>query len=490
MTQEISKNDTPKNSIVEFLKNQTELFHNSIRVAYARIKIGERYELVTVRETLFRQYITKLLFSFSGKIPQQSQIKSIVFLLEIEALEGVDREVFVRIAKIEGDIYLDLANTAGEVVKITKGSWEIIPAHLSPVYFYRPAKMKALPNPKQNGDITRLVEFLNLESDDHLCLVFAWLLMAMNPNGPYPVLCVQGEQGSGKSTAMKILRNVIDPSLPSITSMPNGEENILISALRSQILAFDNISSINSVISDVLCRLATGGGFSKRTLFTDDDETCFNLMRPLMLNGITGLIGRQDLCDRTVFINTIPIPKNERRTEEDLYKAFEEAHPDILGGLCTALATALHNSDSVQLSTLPRMADFAKWITAAEQALPFPPDLFMAAYERNRAEITDEAIEADPVASAVVKLIQQKEHWSGTATDLLQQLNLFITDDIKRLNLWPKHTNSLSRSLKRSVTFLREKGIEISFVKSGVRTINIVSTPQSLPPIVPGTYQE
>jgi len=486
MTPEISENGAQQDPTVEFIKSQIELFRTPTGKAYTRIKVGGKHEIVPVQSKKFRQYITKLLYINSGKIPQQSKIKSILFILGIDASEGPEREVHVRIAQFEGDIYLDLANAANEQVRISKGSWEIISDSHSPVCFIRPSKMKALPHPKEDGDNGRLVEFLNLENDDHLCLVFAWLLMVINPRGPFPVLCIQGEQGSGKSTALKILRNVIDPSWPSITSMPSSEENILISALRNRILAFDNITSINDATSDVLCRLATGGGFSKRTLFTDDEETSFNLKRPLMLNGITGLIGRQDLCDRAIFINTIPIPANERRTEKDLYNAFKEAHPEILGGLCSTIATALQNIDSIQLPSLPRMADFAKWVTAAEPSLPFPPGSFWAAYKNNRTEIIDEAIEADPVASAVIGMVAQFPHWTGTATQLLQMLNGYTTDEIRRLSIWPKQANVLSRKLKRAVTFLREKGVMLTFEKSGTRSITII--PGS--PVNPENYQQ
>ncbi|MBM9512007.1 hypothetical protein [Desulfogranum marinum] len=489
MTPETTQNDTPKDPAVEFLKSQIEVFHNSIDVAYACINGGSTPEIVTLHSKKFRQFVTKALYSLKGKIPQQNHIKSIIILLELEALEGVEREANIRIAQHEGDIYLDLANSANEQVKISKNGWEIIHASQSPVYFTRPAKMQSLPNPKKDGQLGRLAGFLNLESQDHLYLIFAWLLMALKPNGPYPVLCIQGEQGSGKSSVCRLLKNIFDPSLPVITSMPSGEENLLISALRSQVLAFDNISSISHSASDILCRMATGGGFSKRTLFTDDEETCFNIMRPIILNGITGLNGRQDLCDRTIFINTVPIPQNLRRTEEELQKAFAEAHPDILGGLCTALSTALQNENNPTPTSLPRMADFAKWVVAAEPALPIPPNSFLAAYERNRAEIIDEAIEADPVASAVIAMVAQFPQWTGTATQLLQTLNGYTSDEVRRLNLWPKQANVLSRKLKRAVTFLREKGVLLTFAKSGTRSITITS---ALPiyPVNPDNYQQ
>jgi hypothetical protein len=49
-------------------------------------------------------------------------------------------------------------------------------------------------------------------------------------------------------------------------------------------VALDNLSDIKPWLSDCLCRLSTGGGFSTRTLFENDEETIFNATRPVILN--------------------------------------------------------------------------------------------------------------------------------------------------------------------------------------------------------------
>jgi hypothetical protein len=40
-------------------------------------------------------------------------------------------------------------------------------------------------------------------------------------------------------------------------------------------LAFDNLSGLPAWLSDALCRLASGGSFAVRQLYTDDDDVPF-----------------------------------------------------------------------------------------------------------------------------------------------------------------------------------------------------------------------
>ena len=49
----------------------------------------------------------------------------------------------------------------------------------------------------------------------------------------------------------------------------------MISANNGYLLAFDNLSSLPAWLSDALCRLASGGSFAVRQLYTDDDEVLF-----------------------------------------------------------------------------------------------------------------------------------------------------------------------------------------------------------------------
>jgi hypothetical protein len=53
------------------------------------------------------------------------------------------------------------------------------------------------------------------------------------------------------------------------------------------VLAFDNVSGLPHWISDTLCRLATGGGFAVRQLYSDQDEVLFDAARPVILNAFS-----------------------------------------------------------------------------------------------------------------------------------------------------------------------------------------------------------
>ena len=119
-------------------------------------------------------------------------------------------------------------------------------------------------------------------------------------------------------------------------------------------------------LSDALCRLASGGSFAVRRLYTDDEEVLFKAARPTLLNGIEDVIGRADLADRAIFLTLEPIGEEQRRSETELWREFELARPRILGALLDAVAHGLRAVGSVQLARLPRMADFALWATACE----------------------------------------------------------------------------------------------------------------------------
>jgi putative DNA primase/helicase len=119
------------------------------------------------------------------------------------------------------------------------------------------------------------------------------------------------------------------------------------------------------------------------------------------------------------------------------------------------------------------MADFARWVVAAESSLPWEGGSFMKAYLENRASIIELGLEADPVGSSIMTLMDKNEEWTGPATNLLADLNKVAPDHFRRLRAWPKQPNALSNKLRRSATFLREKNYEIEWGKSGQRFISI-----------------
>ena len=216
----------------------------------------------------------------------------------------------------------------------------------------------------------------------------------------YPVIILSGEQGSAKSTFSAILRALLDPNTAPLRALPREDRDLFIAASNGHVLAFDNVSGLPAWISDTLCRLATGGGFAVRQLFTDQDEVLFDATRPVILNGIENIVTRSDLADRAVFLTLEPISEERRRPEAELWAAFEAERPRILGVLLDAVVQGLKMLPQTRLERLPRMADFALWATACETAL-WPDGTFWSAYCGNLDEAVENVIEADPVAAAV-----------------------------------------------------------------------------------------
>ena len=149
----------------------------------------------------------------------------------------------------------------------------------------------------------------------------------------------------------------------------------------------NNISNMKDWLSDALCRVSTGGGFATRELWTNDEEALFNYMRPIIVTGIDEIINRNDLADRTVFITLPPIPDHNRLPEKELTRKFNEALPGILGGIFDAISVGLKNIGQTHLDHLPRMADFALWVTAAEPALPWKKGDFLKVYNDKRESV-------------------------------------------------------------------------------------------------------
>ena len=428
---------------------------------------------------VFRDYLAYAHYKAEGKAPSNATLDDKRRMLEgMARFEGETHPVFSRVASIGRTLYLDLGDDAWQSVAITSEGWQVV-SH-SPARFRRSPAMQALPRPERHPDgITLLREFLNVGSEDDFRMLVAWLLGSFHPKGPYPILILSGEQGSAKSTTAQTLRDLIDPAQPSTRSTPNSEQDLVIAAMHNHVLSFDNLSTIRPAMADAFCRIATGGGFGTRKLHTDSDEVLFNATRPCLLNGIPDLAARPDLADRSIGIHLPVIPAAKRKTLGAFNRDFAKAKPFILGALLDAVSCALGRIDSVRLSEAPRMADFAKWVVAAEPALGWPQGAFLDSYGANRARSDQAAIEGNPVALAILSLMDGRTHWSGTATDLRQTLRDRFPALTEDSHSFPRSEARFGAALRRVQPILRRQGLSIAFNrtgKAGMRMIELTSS--------------
>jgi len=464
-----------------------ELFHTPEGTAFVDIPVRGHRETCPVRSKAFKEWLSVEFYRANGKPPNGDAVEQSLTLTEGRArFDAPEREVYVRVARLDGKIYLDLADDGWRAVEVDAKGWRIVDR--PPVRFRRTAGMLPLPEPVRGGDIAALKPFLNVD-DDAFVLAVAWQFAALGGVGPYPMLVIYGVHGSAKTSTGRFCRRVIDPNTLLSRGPPRSDRDLYVAAYNSHGVHFENISKLPDWLSDTLCRLATGGGFATRQLYENTDEVLFRGMRPVILDGIENFVERADLADRAIKLSLEKVPEESRRGEADLNREFEAAHPAILGALLDAVSYGLGELPDMKLATLPRMADFALWVAACEGAL-WPEGEFARIYSENRDSMLIDTIEGDPVADGVRSFVREKswnfnftdpplpktDHWTGTAGELLTMMENDVDLKIKLRPEWPKNARALSARLRRIKDGLAKVGIEMTQEHHGERRITLLLT--------------
>ncbi len=398
------------------LASSARLFRSADGRFCAQVPVGDRLEIYRLKSAAFRDWLIDGYLIDQPEPPSSWAIRRVVGMLEAKARfnTGIP-EVFIRVGQ-DGDgadspYFLDLGDPSGRAIAINNRGWSVVDR--PGVCFRRPEGLLPMPMPAHDGSIDLLRPFVNLTEPDFR-LMIAWLTASLRPVGPYPILVLNGEQASAKSTLAKILRLLIDPQACPVLALPSSVQNLMATAVNGWLLVYENISAIASPLSDCICQLAFGGGFASRALFTNDERSVIYAQRPVILVGIDDFVLRGDLRDRSVFLHMSAIPKTSRRGERKFWPAFRADTPRILDGVLDAIVGGLRELPSVDLKELPRMADYAEWGEATSRGLGWGALTFMSTYNDNRLEATAMVLEGSPVATVLLALARKGFNWSGT----------------------------------------------------------------------------
>jgi len=458
----------------------SELFHSPEGDTFASVVVNRHREIYPIKSSAFAAHLRRLFFQTFAKAPSASVVKDALNMAEAIAVDSASpvHPVSLRVGEDDdGALWLDLCDAAWLAVRITPEGWRIV--ENPNVRFRRAPGALPLPLPAEGGSTPYeiLRPFLNFASEDDYCLALSWLASAYRPCGPYSILALHGEQGTAKSTVSRTLRCLIDPYKAPLRTAPRNEEDLQIAAANSHIVAYDNISKLESWLSDALCRLATGGGMSVRTLFTNTEETVFDAMRPLLLNGIPDVGTKGDFAERSVILYLPQIPPEKRMREKDYWSNFRKVEPYILGALLTAISGGLRDRDCVRLLHAPRMSDFAHWAVAMEKPLGFKSGTFLRAYAANSTEATSIVLD-DVVAQAILRFARNQKDWVGSASELLREVLNSLTEYEKAEKSLPKSPIAFSNLCKRLAPGLRTMGADLKFGRrepgTGRRLIEVV----------------
>lgn len=471
-----------------------ELFVDQYNSAHVSIKIDDHTEVLSLNGRRFKNLLYRIFYNETKKLNAE-KIEGILNILKADAeFSGNIKKLDLRVAKTDDyTIYYDLTDKNWRVIKITTNGWSIVEGKKEspiPILFkrYSNQKPQIIPEIYDKGDIfDKFIDLLNLKDENNRLLLKCYIISLFIPSMAKPILILHGEQGSAKSTLQESIKMLVDPSIVKTLTFPRDINELVQQLSHNYIAYYDNISSIPDWISDLLCRAVTGSGFSKRQLFTDDDDFIYTFKRCVGINGINLGNIKSDLLDRSIIIQLEKIPKKKRRKIEELWKDFNMIKPQLLGYIFHVLVKMLDVKKKEGGITLPdgynRMADFEEYGEIISRCMGNEDNKFLEAYQENVGIQIDQAIEANPLSTVLLQFMDRRDNpgneWKGTATKLLSELNEFAENELKmiisRIKSWPKSPNKLSGDLNEIITNLREKGIVIKRDKDnkGNRIITI-----------------
>ena len=433
------------------------LFHDAEERSWANVLDKGHYETYAIDSPDMRRLLEGLYYNETKRNSSRGQelpdklLKKMLGLLRVTALhDGEEKKVSLRVGADNTRIlYIDLCDKQRRVVRISPAGWELIDQ--PPVFFRRTHYMMPLPIPERGGSPDELAPFLNT-SPELFVLVKGFLLTALRPTGPYPLMVLIGPAGSAKSTFTKILRDLTDPNSNPYSGSPHDGRDLRVAALRSHVLAYDNLGKLSPEVSDALCRQATGAGNTERQYHTNNKEIRFPYVaNPIILNGITEFVTRPDLLDRSIILHLEHI--DSKRTEAALTREYNAKRGRIFAGMLDLMVQGCANLPSVRSESSIRMVEAIKWCEACGLTD------FEKCYTQTLAGNNQAIIENNILGRGIVALMEKQERWTGIMQGLQKTLGE-LGFELK------KEPSELSNDLREIAHALHNgHGIKVQFLK-------------------------
>jgi hypothetical protein len=246
---------------------------------YVSVPVGGHVEHHAIGSRAFRHWMLRELarrFQQAGRPASANDTAVRDARASVEAralLEGPTLPAVLRVAEHDGSIWIDAGTADWAVVRVTADGWSHASSSPVPILRGRRTAPFAVPSAADFRPLRRLLG--HLDADTYILFV-AWCLGALLPNGPYTLLVLSGEQGSGKTTLARLAQRITDPVHGDLLQPPGTDRDLIAVAKANRVIGFDNLSRIPAELADSLCRLATGSELGGRALYTDHDMASFS----------------------------------------------------------------------------------------------------------------------------------------------------------------------------------------------------------------------
>ncbi|MAG44499.1 hypothetical protein CL633_01285 [bacterium] len=456
-------------SIVELAVNlaltkKIYLFRDEKKEGYAKFFQSGCYEIRKIQGRAFKDYLASLVWNEIKKPLCSAAMTDTLNTLEaIARSKNTEHELHLRTAWHKKSLWYDLGDW--RAVRINSKGWKIVKN--PPVLFKKLGHQRPQTEPVKAGNIRDILRFVNISQADQI-LLLTYLVVALIPDIPRVILVIFGDPGSAKTTFFELLKSIIDPSQMETLPLIKNQRELMQLFAHHFALFFDNLSYFPDRISDEISMACTGSSFSKRKLFTDDDDFVYKFKRLIGVNGINFLASKSDILDRSLIFELHRITNKNMLEKRELMQEFEKAKPRILGGIFDVLTEVMRirKQGGIKLTEMPRMADYATWSAEVAEAMGEGSQKFTQAFKKNIEKQNAEALEASCIAQAVMKFMGEKEIWEGTGHQFLQELQKLDSDSVllwSQDRNWPRTASWVWKRIKEVRVNLDRADIEASY---------------------------
>lgn len=455
---------TPMGIVDLAIEAQTRFFqdqHGDVFSWISTVGEGQHFECLRLRSRAFRARLLDLIREETGSVPNPSELKQAIEILELRAYDSQRIELANRRRGNSDAAFIDLGDPEWKMITVTPKGWEI-GQHPGPL-FYRTKHQLPLGEPISGGDPEELFEFVPVDTDQDKLIILTWVTAGFCPAIPNPILLFVGQQGSAKTTRSRRLRSLLDPSVTPVLGDIEMSD-LFLTFQHHAVPCFENVSRFSRREADMFCRAVTGNGVDRRQLYTDSEQKLYSFRRPIIINGLDTPSLRPDFLDRCMIINCRRMEKF--MTLQKLDQAFDAARPRLLGTMLDLLVKTLSLLGGTSASSEFRMADFAHFGRAVAKALGKTSRDFDKAYRHNIRQQDCEVLEDSPMVRAVEKFAEKyssDKPWKGSAAELLEKLRYtaHVLSDANVKADMPKSARWLSSRLSDLAAALATRSVAV-----------------------------
>lgn len=441
---------------------------------YGLIIINGHYESILLSSNRARKWLQYRYYQINHKTCSSEQCKDILQIASSEVIfnHSSKKEIIHnRIAMSNGMIYYDMCTSDWKIIKISSESWEIIPMDEETPIFERKQQQSEQVAPTVPLDdydpLEEMCLLLKIKQADKM--IFKIHIVAFFiEKYPIPIMVFTGEHGSIKTTIMQTVKNIVDPSMQLSSRLHKKMEDISIHLYNRYLSGFDNISNFNQDISDLLCRVITGEGDSKRELYTNMDEIILNYKRKIIINGITPSLEYPDLLDRSIFYQTGVITRHNRLTIEEFVIKRNNIMPYLMNQIFDVLRAALFIHSTVKIDLrgkMQRMSDFSIWGEAISRAMGIEKMTFIDTYTERIKIDSLNIVNSYPIFEIIQKIMKDIPKYEDTISNFYNFIkNHAIENDVdikSRESKFPKAPHMVKMQIDILRPTFRELGFDI-----------------------------